>query len=327
MSVEGEVVEMQTVTKVRSGRDFIPMRRIVLEQDNSRRNVTLWREASVKDIRIGERNMALKNMLNIQMDSPDFKPPPITLNVVRLEDQPKVVAWDFGDTVKAATVKHNKVAIVSDGNSLTKVALFEEYASKVTEVGTTILVPQNLLEEADALLHPASPITSIKDCTEGQGYMSVQGEVIEESNRISVTLWREAAMAAANIGELVIISHLKATRTDYGVQLQSSQLTKIENQLFGHNELSINERGSSQFKQRFHFFGLQEEAAFQCRVAICYITYLLSVPIAHNILGLSLPPAFISVVHLFRPAVHVLLPCRGFSSSPRESFTSVQLAC
>ncbi|KAJ4932443.1 hypothetical protein JOQ06_010865, partial [Pogonophryne albipinna] len=50
-----------------------------------------------------------------------------------------------------------------------------------------------------------------------------------------------------------------------------------------------------------------------CRVAICYITYLLSVPIAHNILGLSLPPAFISVVHLFRPAVHVLLPCRGFS--------------
>ncbi|KAI4800817.1 hypothetical protein KUCAC02_007046 [Chaenocephalus aceratus] len=33
----------------------IPMRRIVLEQDKSRIHLTLWREASVKDIRIGER--------------------------------------------------------------------------------------------------------------------------------------------------------------------------------------------------------------------------------------------------------------------------------
>ncbi|XP_034058053.1 uncharacterized protein LOC117537009 [Gymnodraco acuticeps] len=224
--------------------------------------------------------MALKTVLNTPMDTPYFKLPPITVKVLKLEDQSKVVSWDFGATVKAATIKNNKVAILSDGSSVIKVTIYEEYASKITEGGTyvirgytlrgqfppyfmniakntmffrgtTLQVPQNLLEEAEALLHPASPLTLIKDCTEGQGYMSVQGEIIEmfavkrvrsgkefvptrrltleqESNRISITLWREAAMAAANIGELVIISHLKATRTDYGIQLQSSQLTKIE---------------------------------------------------------------------------------------------------
>ncbi|KAJ4932940.1 hypothetical protein JOQ06_029778 [Pogonophryne albipinna] len=65
----------------------------------------------------------------------------------------------------------------------------------------------------------------------------------------------------------------------------------------------------------------------KCRVAIaiCYIAYLsVSVPRINR--GLSLPPAFISGVHLSRPAVHILLPCRGSSSSPQQSSTSVHLA-
>ncbi|KAF3835730.1 hypothetical protein F7725_028288 [Dissostichus mawsoni] len=65
----------------------------------------------------------------------------------------------------------------------------------------------------------------------------------------------------------------------------------------------------------------------KCRVAIaiCYIAYL-SVSVPRNNRGLSLPPAFISGVHLFRPAVHIHLTCRGSSSSPQQSSTSVHLA-
>ncbi|KAJ4935162.1 hypothetical protein JOQ06_016698 [Pogonophryne albipinna] len=65
----------------------------------------------------------------------------------------------------------------------------------------------------------------------------------------------------------------------------------------------------------------------KCRVAIaiCYIAYL-SISVPRNNRGLSLPPVFISGVHLSRPAVHILLPCRGSSSSPQQSSTSVHLA-
>ncbi|KAI9537281.1 hypothetical protein NQZ68_026411, partial [Dissostichus eleginoides] len=63
----------------------------------------------------------------------------------------------------------------------------------------------------------------------------------------------------------------------------------------------------------------------KCRVATCYIAYL-SVSVPSNNRGLSLLPAFISGVHLSRPAVHILLQCRGFSSSPQQSSTSVHLA-
>ncbi|KAL3042118.1 hypothetical protein OYC64_020129 [Pagothenia borchgrevinki] len=103
--------------------------------------------------------------------------------------------------------------------------------------GSNLNVPQNLLEEAEALLHPASPMTDIKACAGVQGYMSVEGEVIEmyavrkvrsgkdfvpmrrltleqDSQRISVTLWREAAIAALNIGERVNITHTKANKTE-----------------------------------------------------------------------------------------------------------------
>ncbi|KAJ4934742.1 hypothetical protein JOQ06_007525 [Pogonophryne albipinna] len=65
----------------------------------------------------------------------------------------------------------------------------------------------------------------------------------------------------------------------------------------------------------------------KCRVAIaiCYIAYL-SVSVPRNNRGLSLSPAFISGVHLSRPTVHILLPCRGSSSSLQQSSTPVHLA-
>ena len=47
--------------------------------------------------------------------------------------------------------------------------------------GSNISVPQNLLEEAEALLYHASPMTDIRACTGVQALMSVEGEVIEVS--------------------------------------------------------------------------------------------------------------------------------------------------
>ncbi|KAL3052988.1 hypothetical protein OYC64_005507 [Pagothenia borchgrevinki] len=127
--------------------------------------------------------MALKKVLTTRMETPYAKPPPLHIHVVKLEENPKVVAWDFEETVKAATIKKNKLAIVSDGNSVTKVTLYEGFASNLEEGrnyvirgytlrgesppyylniekgtmffrGSNLNVPQNLLEEAEALLHP-----------------------------------------------------------------------------------------------------------------------------------------------------------------------------
>ncbi|KAL3042119.1 hypothetical protein OYC64_020130 [Pagothenia borchgrevinki] len=77
--------------------------------------------------------MALKKVLTTRMETPYAKPPPLHIHVVKLEENPKVVAWDFEETVKAATIKKNKLAIVSDGNSVTKVTLYEGFASNLEE--------------------------------------------------------------------------------------------------------------------------------------------------------------------------------------------------
>ncbi|KAK1902674.1 Alpha-13/16-mannosyltransferase ALG2 [Dissostichus eleginoides] len=77
--------------------------------------------------------MALKNVLTTRMETPYAKPPPLHIHVVKLEENPTVVAWDFEETVKTAIIKKNKLAIVSDGDSVTKVTLYEGFASNLEE--------------------------------------------------------------------------------------------------------------------------------------------------------------------------------------------------
>ncbi|KAK5901360.1 hypothetical protein CgunFtcFv8_026241 [Champsocephalus gunnari] len=55
MSVEGEVVEIKAVQPGRSGEDVVPMRRMILDQDTSRIQTNLWREAAVLAVSLGDR--------------------------------------------------------------------------------------------------------------------------------------------------------------------------------------------------------------------------------------------------------------------------------
>ncbi|KAL3052989.1 hypothetical protein OYC64_005508 [Pagothenia borchgrevinki] len=77
MSVEGEVIEMYAVRKVRSGKDFVPMRRLTLEQDSQRISVTLCREAAIAALNIGERvnithTKANKTEYGVQLQTSTF---------------------------------------------------------------------------------------------------------------------------------------------------------------------------------------------------------------------------------------------------------------
>ncbi|KAL3063528.1 hypothetical protein OYC64_003152 [Pagothenia borchgrevinki] len=50
----------------------------------------------------------------------------------------------------------------------------------------------------------------------------------QDTSRIQINLWREAAVLEVNLGERVRVTHMKCSNTDYGLQLQSSNYTKIE---------------------------------------------------------------------------------------------------
>ncbi|CAJ1057737.1 hypothetical protein KUCAC02_037001 [Xyrichtys novacula] len=59
-----------------------------------------------------------------------------------------------------------------------------------------------------------------------------------EKSTITVSLWREAAVEPLAIGEMVRVTHVRASNTEYGVQVNSTNFTKIEKQL-SHQELEV----------------------------------------------------------------------------------------
>ncbi|KAI4786621.1 hypothetical protein KUCAC02_037001 [Chaenocephalus aceratus] len=225
--------------------------------------------------------MALIKLLTTSPDTPYFRPTPLHVQVLKVEDQPRVVTWEFNENMaRAATIKHNRVAVISDGHSLARVTLYEEFSSKMVEgkayiirghtlrgqsppfalnVGreatffksSTITVPEQLIEEAEAMIHPASPLKQVTECRDVKGFVSVEGEVVEinavqpvrsgkdvipmrrmildqDTSRIQIKLWREAAVLEVSLGERVRVTHMKCSNTDYGLQLQSSNYTNIE---------------------------------------------------------------------------------------------------
>ncbi|XP_042264214.1 uncharacterized protein LOC121895268 [Thunnus maccoyii] len=226
--------------------------------------------------------MALKKLLWTQPDTPYCKPPPIHMCVLKLEDQPRVVAWDFQDNkARAATIKNNKVAVISNGQSVTKVTLFEEFGTRFQEGRSYILRGRSLrgqsppfflsigrccqifrtsdlaaseqlrTESVEALLHPSSPPTHLRDCRDAKGLMTIEGQVVEisalsqvrpgrdlvplrritleqDTVRINLSLWREAAVTDLNIGDHVKFSHVKASTSDCRLQLQTTNCTETE---------------------------------------------------------------------------------------------------
>ena len=162
--------------------------------------------------------MALKSLLNTKSPNQYFHPPPLKILVLRIIDAPKVISWDFSKTVVTpATTKFNKVAIFSDGQTCTKVTIFQEFGDRIKEGYTYIMrghtirgsdppyylninertmffrttnleVTEELYQQAEALLYPASPLTPLFECLASKGLMTVEGQVIEASFFIAFSI-------------------------------------------------------------------------------------------------------------------------------------------
>ncbi|KAM3624823.1 uncharacterized protein V6R79_002111 [Siganus canaliculatus] len=226
--------------------------------------------------------MALKALISTKVDASYFRPPPLHIKVLTITECPRVLSWTFKDsTAEPAVVKKNKAAIITDGMSLAKVILYEEFAGRVTEgksymmrghtlrgslppyfvnisKGTaffrasTLFVPEELVGEAESLLHPPSPTRHLRDIRGVEQLVTVTGQIKQMSGVLRtstgneciprrvltlqqddaeavITLWREAAVLSFTLGQQVTISHLrKKDGGIYGLQLQSCNHSKIE---------------------------------------------------------------------------------------------------
>ncbi|XP_005465040.2 uncharacterized protein LOC102076789 [Oreochromis niloticus] len=225
--------------------------------------------------------MALTKLLNNRPDTPYFRPPPLHMKILKSCDQLRVTSWDFKDgTATPLISKKNTIAAITDGQTVTKITMFEEYASKVQQGGSyimrghelrgtappyninvtartqffrapTLTVREDLVKEAEDILHPPAPLTPLKMSSTNGGLMTVQGEVVEFSAvkkvlsgkqhvplknlqlkedgfTMAVCLWREAAVNSVNVGDHISLSHVKQKQSSYGIQLHSTAFTQIE---------------------------------------------------------------------------------------------------
>ncbi|XP_062416290.1 uncharacterized protein LOC134109760 [Pungitius pungitius] len=225
--------------------------------------------------------MALNALLTSKPPTPYFRPPPIHLCVVLLVEQPRVVAWEFDSNgARPANTKMNVLAALSDGKSVAKVTIFQEFAKRIKEGGSynikglslrgqsppyqlnitkdtlffrsaPIALSADLRQEAQGLIHPPSPLTPLSNCRDARGLITVEGEVVELStlkevttgrdvvplrnvtmkqgeSQMSLCFWREAAIWELQVGAHIRVSHLKAGRSNYGIRLQSTNFSTIE---------------------------------------------------------------------------------------------------
>ncbi|KAM3619947.1 uncharacterized protein V6R79_016201 [Siganus canaliculatus] len=155
--------------------------------------------------------MALKALVSTKVDTMTFRPAPLHIKILKLVDSHRVALWLFADShAKPAAVQKNRMAIISDGHSLTKIVLFEGYSLHVQEgssymlkghslrghvppyqinvTRTTIFfrgpalpLPEELVEQAGSLLCPPSPIVHLGELQSVTSLLSVEGEVMEIS--------------------------------------------------------------------------------------------------------------------------------------------------
>ncbi|XP_047245806.1 uncharacterized protein LOC124883026 [Girardinichthys multiradiatus] len=225
--------------------------------------------------------MALAKLLNSHPETPYRHLPPLHVSILKLKERPKVLSWTFTEnTAIPASVKENKIAALTDGELVTTVTLFEEFAGKVKEGSSYIIrghelrgqgppfyinitsrtqffrgpalrIEEHLLAKAEALLEPPSPLTPLDASLGTKSLMTVEGEVVEVSaikkvgsrkeqiplktiklkqdqHIIPLSLWREAATVALAVGDTISLSHVKASKSSYGNQLQTTTFSMIK---------------------------------------------------------------------------------------------------
>ncbi|KAL6099246.1 uncharacterized protein ACO6RY_18209 [Pungitius sinensis] len=166
--------------------------------------------------------MALKQLLKTKPPTSYFKPAPIHLCILIKREQPRVVTWDFGPTgASPASTKKNVGVVFSDGQSVAKTTIYEEFSSKFVEGGSYFLRgyglrgqsvpytinitrdtmffrsgPLNISPElrrmAKSLICPPSPLTPLSGCRDMTGLFTLEGELVEISMVKKISKSREA---------------------------------------------------------------------------------------------------------------------------------------
>ncbi|XP_035982943.1 uncharacterized protein LOC110368340 isoform X2 [Fundulus heteroclitus] len=151
--------------------------------------------------------MALKSILSTSPGVPYPDHPYLHIHVLLMIDQPRVLSWRFVENTAVPVVSdRNKVAVITDGESITKINLFEELGQKMSQgknyviwgytlggrsppyhmrVQKTTLFYRSypvvcrdgLMEEARALLYPPSLHTKINEIPVAKGLLTLEGEI------------------------------------------------------------------------------------------------------------------------------------------------------
>ncbi|KAF6726855.1 hypothetical protein FQA47_001764 [Oryzias melastigma] len=199
--------------------------------------------------------MALSSVLRERKDSPYFKPPNLHINVLKIKEEEKVTAWSFTEaTAVAATTKKNRVAAITDGQTITKITLFEEFGGKINEGSSYILrgyglfgqnppfnisisrqtqffrasdmsISPEMISEGEKILNPPSKQVDLRSCGTETGLLTIHGE---SGFQMNICLWREASTFNLSVGDMVTLTHMKVESSAYGQQLKSTKFSKLE---------------------------------------------------------------------------------------------------
>ncbi|KAM3620101.1 uncharacterized protein V6R79_018360 [Siganus canaliculatus] len=200
--------------------------------------------------------MALKNLISTKVDITTFVPTPLRVAVLKIAETPRVISWTFDDfSVKPAVIKKNKTVVITDGQSLAKITLYESSGSCLEEGGSYVMrghslrgrgppyfinvarntmffrgpaikFSEELMADAEKQVNPSSSVVHLEKYTTASSLVTVHINIIEDLKVTTVCLWREADTFSLNVGEAVSITHLKPKSADHGWFLQSTAFTK-----------------------------------------------------------------------------------------------------
>ncbi|KAM3619029.1 uncharacterized protein V6R79_001857 [Siganus canaliculatus] len=202
--------------------------------------------------------MALQALLSQKVNNLYYRPKPLGIKVLKTVETPKVLSRIFNDSgARPAVTKKNTVAVITDGASMTKMTLFEEYSKRIEEGGSYImrgfvlkgqnppppppttttsssLMPHSFFADPLSMfqktwwLRPKIFFVRISELNDQKSFITVEGEVIAETLTATVNLWREAALTEVQRGETVSISLLKTGTAQY--DLHSTSFTGLKKQ-------------------------------------------------------------------------------------------------
>ena len=93
--------------------------------------------------------MALTATLCTTKPSPCYRPPELQIKVLLMKDQAQVIVLEFRESFPVAkTTKTNKIVAITDGETVTKVTMFEEFSSKITEGKSYVMKGYSLRGES-----------------------------------------------------------------------------------------------------------------------------------------------------------------------------------